>query len=166
MHCCTHEEVLSLPGLALKSWRHGSLSGSLSPLLSIPLHWIRAAVISAAEEPFSVTVDMWAGSYLTPRTLKSNRCSLLVNKLLGLSAYYILVCFYFLPVCFKITKTVEEETSLKTRFDAKTNASLNHEKWSLEHGQFFLMEKQLFSKCILKFKLIFHRLPPEDHILF
>lgn len=61
---------------------------------------------------------------------------------------------------------MEEETLLKTRFDAKTNSSLNHEKWSLEHGRFFLMEKQLFSKGILKCNLLFCWLPPEDHVLF
>lgn len=51
----------------------------------------------------------------------------MVNKLLDLSANYI-PFFLIVPVCFKITKTMEEETSLKTRFDAKTNSGLNHEK--------------------------------------
>lgn len=44
---------------------------------------------------------------------------------------------------------MEEEMLLKIGFEAKTNSSLNHGKWSLERGQFFLMEKQLFSIFVL-----------------
>lgn len=57
-----------------------------------------------------------------------NKCLLLVNKLLDLSAYSVVLVFLILPICFKITKAMEEEMLLKIRFDAKTNSSLNRGK--------------------------------------
>lgn len=57
-----------------------------------------------------------------------NKCLLLVNKLLDLSAYSVVLVFLILSVRFKIPKVMEEEMLLKIRFDAKTNSSLNHEK--------------------------------------